>query len=117
MGLQFDAEYFPSVMSYMKEHPHEQIHVSHAIDYDVIMFLAAAKEDALLAHQLLDMNGFFYLASGPSDILFNRVSTQPYSRTSDLTLMREFIKTSKEIADNETQIATTTRMPRSYITK
>lgn len=104
MGVQFEAESFPSINDYMKSHAKEQIHVGHAIDFDVYTHVEKeAKQDLLKAHQMLSPQGFFYLAVGAIDLLFNKSTAHAYtSSMSSARMMNEFMKASGQMAKSVT---------------
>jgi len=73
LGLQFTAEFFPTVLDYIQVHFQENIDVVSAIDFDAIVsgFDEESKMDALFAWQKLEKGGWFYLATCMYTWVFN----------------------------------------------
>lgn len=116
LQLQFEPEYFPTVLDYIQTYPDEKIHVGHAIDFDAFHFEQEAKEDIVLAYQSLNPNGFFYLASHNTTVMMTPTILK-LNNDIDKQIIETFIKTSGNVREYEKEIAKVMVFPDSYINK
>jgi len=117
MKLQFKANYFQTVLEYLREYPEEQIDVAQAVDFSAYYFSDDAKMDLQFIRQKLGDKGFLYFALVDTDLIFTSTHYQHIKGIAYAESGEKFFKASKKVINTENEISNAIKNIPPHITK